>query len=415
MTPITDEDSRAAMRAFLQRSEVRLSTVHRVGQALLGGSALVLLLPLFLRDGFPKLTTLLIAAHDAGQSPLVYGGIGLAAFLSILLPVVAIYLLVGDLLGFYFTSNTFGSSDSGRTGRTVFNPRFIVPGLGFNDDDELSPAMAEALADGRRDPWTRALLVPANPDDDGWRDRFDTRTFEVWGTVAAEGPAGDDDRLRQSFRLAGIHRDRTLARDVARTEALLAKHVLSIRIAVLRYTKALLLLIATTVATLGAAGLVEHAIRIDAAGGAFTSGVPNRYLYLVALVYAVWAPVAARSVTAPLRMIQRHTPGVGDLDDAYRDRRLTQFESAAVLTTLVALLGAVAALVVAGNGLDADLGPWFGAGAAVVAVGLWLLAAGRFLTRPRHLLAAVGQTLQGRDAPAPSEAMRAARNEPDEP
>ncbi len=71
MTPITDEDSRAAMRAFLQRSEVRLSTVHRVGQALLGGSALVLLLPLFLRDGFPKLTTLLIAAHDAGQSPLV--------------------------------------------------------------------------------------------------------------------------------------------------------------------------------------------------------------------------------------------------------------------------------------------------------------------------------------------------------
>ncbi len=414
MTTISDDDSRAAMRAFLQRSEVRLSTVHRVGQALLGGSALVLLLPLFLRDGFPKLTTLLIASHDAGQSPLVYGGIGLAAFLSILLPVVAIYLLVGDLLGFYFTSNTFGSSDSGRTGHTVFNPRFIVPGLGFHDD-ELSPAMADALDEGRRDPWTRALLVPANPDDDGWRDRFDTRTFEVWGTVAAEGPAGDDDRLRQSFRLAGIHRDRTLARDVARTEALLAKHVLSIRIAVLRYTKALLLLIATTVATLGAAGLVEHAIRIDAAGGAFTSGVPNRYLYLVALVYAVWAPVAARSVTAPLRMIQRHTPGVGDLDDAYRDRRLTQFESAAVLTTLVALLGAVAALVVAGNGLDADLGPWFGAGAAVVAVGLWLLAAGRFLTRPRHLLAAVGQTLQGRDAPAPSEAMRAARAEPDEP
>ena len=166
---------------------------------------------------------------------------------------------------------------------------------------------------------------------------------------------------------------------------------------------------ATTVATLGAAGLVEHAIRIDPAGGAFTGGVPNRYLYLVALVYAVWAPVAARSVTAPLRMIQRHTPGVGDLDDAYLDRRLTQFESAAVLATLVALVGAVAALTVAGNGLDADLGPWFGAGAAVVAVGLWLLAAGRFLTRPRHLLAAVGQTVQGHDAPAPSEAMRAAR------
>jgi hypothetical protein len=48
-TDISDEESRAAMRAFLARCEVRLSTVHRVAQALLGGSALVLLLPLFIR------------------------------------------------------------------------------------------------------------------------------------------------------------------------------------------------------------------------------------------------------------------------------------------------------------------------------------------------------------------------------
>ena len=61
-SPVDDEESRAAMRAFLQRSEVRLSTVHRVGQALLGGSALVLLLPLFIRDGFPRMTTLLMSS-----------------------------------------------------------------------------------------------------------------------------------------------------------------------------------------------------------------------------------------------------------------------------------------------------------------------------------------------------------------
>ena len=54
---VSDEESRAAMRAFLQRSEVRLSTIHRVAQALLGGSALILLLPLFLRDAFPKMMT----------------------------------------------------------------------------------------------------------------------------------------------------------------------------------------------------------------------------------------------------------------------------------------------------------------------------------------------------------------------
>ena len=68
---MTDEESRVAMRAFLQRSEVRLSTLHRVAQALLGGSALVLLLPLFLRDGFPKMMTVMIASSP--RPPATYG------------------------------------------------------------------------------------------------------------------------------------------------------------------------------------------------------------------------------------------------------------------------------------------------------------------------------------------------------
>ena len=115
--------------------------------------------------------------------------------------------------------------------------------------------------------------------------------------------------LRQSFRLAGLHSGRTLALDVARTEALLARHVLVIRIAVLRYAKALLLLVATTVATLAVSGIVEEALRQSRDGGRLTHGLPYRYFFLVALVYTLWAPAAARSVTAPLRMIHRHTPG----------------------------------------------------------------------------------------------------------
>jgi len=300
------------MRAFLQRSEVRLSTVHRVAQALLGGSALILLLPLFIRDGFPRMATLLISSYDAAQSWAVIIGIAVAAVLSVALPVAAIYLLVSDLLGFYFTSNTFGAPGAGLDGpdRTVFNPRFIVPGLGFNHD-ELNSTTRPLLDEGRDDEWTKALLVPRNLDDGGWRDRFDTRMFEIWGTVIAPGSAGDAERLRQSFRLAGLNHDRTLAHDVARTEALLAKHVLMVRVAVLRYSKALLLLIATTVAILAASGLVEEAMTQDPSGGQFVDGFPYRYSFLVALVYVAWAPFAARSVTAPLRMIQRHTPGVG--------------------------------------------------------------------------------------------------------
>jgi len=85
------------------------------------------------------------------------------------------------------------------------------------------------------------------PAAHGWRDRFDTRPYEIWGVLADEGQAGDAERVRQSFRFAGLDRDRTLAGDLARTEDLVASHVLAIRTAVLRYSTALLLIVATTV------------------------------------------------------------------------------------------------------------------------------------------------------------------------
>jgi hypothetical protein len=407
---VSDEESRAAMRAFLQRAEVRLSTVHRVGQALLGGSALVLLLPLFIRDGFPRMTTLLISSYDAHQQWVVIVGIAVASFLSVALPVAAIYLLISDLLGFYFTSNTFGAPGAGPDGRrrTVFNPRFIIPGLGL-DDDELNATTRPMLNEGRDDEWTKALLVPRNLDDNGWRDRFDTRAFEVWGTVIPEGLAGDAERLRQSFRLAGLNHDRTLAHDVARTEALLAKHVLTIRVAVLRYTKAILLLISTTVAILAASGLVEQAMNDDPSGGRFIGGFPYRYSFLVALVYVVWAPFAARSVTAPLRMIQRHTPGVGEYEDVYLDKRTTQFESATVATTLIVLIGAVSALIVAGFEAGGRTGLIAGVVLSLMGIALWIAALRDYRAGIRQTLTAVALLLRGREAPQPSEPLRIAR------
>ncbi len=407
---ISDEESRAAMRAFLQRSEVRLSTIHRVAQALLGGSALVLLLPLFLRDAFPQMMTVLISSYDAHQPWLPTMAIGIAATLVILLPIPSIFLLVGDLLAFYFTSNTFGAHPSGAhpTRRVLFSPRFIIPGLGFNND-ELSPRTRDMLADGRDDEWTRGLLVPRSVDDDGWRDRFDTRTHEVWGVLADEGTAGDTERVRQSFRLAGLNRDRTLARDVARTEALLARHVLSIRTVVLRYSKALLLIISTVVITLAASGLVEQAVREDPDGGKFVAGFPYRYLFLVALAYVVWAPLAARSVTAPLRTIQRHTPGVGEHRDVYLDKHTTQYESATIIVTMVVLAAAATAMVYSGWEAAEGTGLTIGIVLAVAALVAWVAALSDFRGAPRDSINAVRLLLRGYDAPAPSDTIAVVR------
>lgn len=405
---ISDEESRAAMRGFLQRTEVRLSTIHRVAQALLGGSALVLLLPLFLRDAFPKLMTVLIAGYDAHQPWLPIVAVGLAATLVILLPIPAIYLLVGDLLAFYFTSNTFGAHPAGQESsqRVLFNPRFILPGLGFNND-ELSPRLRVLLDEGREDEWTRGLLVPRSADDGGWRDRFDARTYQVWGVLAEEGTAGDTERIRQSYRLAGLHGDRTLAGDVARAEALATRHVLAIRTVVLRYSKALLLLIVTTVVTLAASGLVDQAVRED--GGKFLAGFPHRYTFLVALAYIVWAPLAARSATAPLRMIQRQTPGVGEHGDVYLDRHTTQFESAIVAVTLVVLLLASTAMISSG---------WYAAGSAGLGIGIllaavgftgWMVALNDFRATPRETTHAIRLLLRGYDIPTAADSNSMAR------
>jgi hypothetical protein len=405
----TDEESRAAMRAYLQRSEVRLSTLHRIGQALLGGSALILLLPLFLRDVVPRMLTLLIAWFDAGQPLLPIIAIGVASGLVILLPIPSIFLLIGDLLGFYFTSNTFGAHVSGPESqkRVIFNPRFIIPGLGFNND-ELSSRTKQLLQDGRDDEWTRALLVPRSLDDAGWRDRFDTRMFEIWGEVMPKGTAGDPERLRQQFRLAGLGRDRTLAKDVARTEALLARHVIFVRTAVLRYSKALLLLISTTVAMLAASGLIEQAIREDASGGRFSEGFPYRYLLLVAVVFVFWAPLAARSVTAPLRIIDHYTPGIGKHSDVYRDRKTTQYESATIFVTLVVLVAASTALLWAAT---ATGGPGLLVGLLLVSTGVcfWFMALSDYRATPRSTIAAVKLLLRGYDAPSISPELEAER------
>ncbi|MEI7617297.1 MAG: hypothetical protein WCK14_01635 [Actinomycetota bacterium] len=391
------------MRAFLQRCEVRLSTIHRVAQALLGGSALILLLPLFLRDAFPKMMTILIALYDSHQNVVPTVALGIAATLVILLPVPAIYLLVGDLLAFYFTSNTFGAHPDGPKDpkRVIFNPRFIIPGLGFNND-ELSAETERHLADGRDDEWTRGLLVPHSADDNGWRDRFDTRTHDVWGVMAEEGVAGDNERVRQAFRLAGLNRDRTLAHDVARTEALMARHVLAIRTLVLRYTKALLLLVATTVVTLAASGLVDQAVREDPSNGKFDGGFPFRFVFLVSVVYACWAPMAARSVTSPLRMIQRSTPGVGEHRDVHLDKSSNQFETATVFVTLVVLVAANTAVIFAGAKAGSGVGLAAGIAVAVVTVGAWLLALNDFSASLRDTVSAVGLLLRGYNGRAPA-------------
>lgn len=46
----TGPENKNALRAYLQRAKAKLSTMHRIAGAFLGGAGLLLLLPTSLRD-----------------------------------------------------------------------------------------------------------------------------------------------------------------------------------------------------------------------------------------------------------------------------------------------------------------------------------------------------------------------------
>ena len=98
-----DGEERAAIRAFLQRSEVRLSTVHRVATALLSGAGLMVLLPAIARDSIVTVIRSLVN----GELDLAHLCLVGAIVISFGLPITALGLLLRDLTRFYFTRGIF--------------------------------------------------------------------------------------------------------------------------------------------------------------------------------------------------------------------------------------------------------------------------------------------------------------------
>jgi hypothetical protein len=171
-------DERAAIRAYLQRSEVRLSTFHRVASALLSGAGLMVLLPAVERDSVVGVVSALLTGRmDAVHLLLV---IGVAA--SLVLPCTALWLVLRDLTQFYFHANHLRHA-SGET----FTPRFTLTGLRL-PVDELSEAHRPALNTARTNPRNVELLVSPN---DASRRRIDDR-IAAYGGLGFEGDVLDD-------------------------------------------------------------------------------------------------------------------------------------------------------------------------------------------------------------------------------
>lgn len=352
------ESDRAAMRAFLQRAEVRLSTIHRVAVNFLGGAGLLLLFPVLLRDGFPKLYRALVTQFTGGASgPRVVAVLlAVPAVLSVVLAGWALWLLLADLTAFYFTSQT--SESATERGRKIFHPRFVLPGLSL-PEDEASAAGVLALDEARTGQTSLRTLFP---DDDRFRKAQDMRVARIWNRELHLPNDATGDNVRRQFLKRMVSAwDRGLAEEVAHTEAVMTHHLLGVRILVLRYMKALLMMLASGSVTLLSSGIIDAETSHE--------GAPSqRTLYLLALLFVVWSPAAATAVTAPVRWMYRRFP-VGATEDIYRDDRLVQFENLTVVLCAVGGLLASVALVMEASALG---GVWWAstalAGVAVTLV-----------------------------------------------
>jgi len=337
------EDERVALRAFLQRAEVRLSTVHRTATALLSGAGVLVLLPALGRDAIVDVVGALL---DDGITPV---RVLLAAATLVVLAAIlmVIWLLLIELTRFYFFSNHL-QSERGAT----FTPRFTLTSLRL-PRDELSAEGRRGLQEERADPRTVDLLVP---DNDRARRRIDDQVAAYEG-LGRSSSASDLDRADALLVLAGA-RDRDLLNEVVKVEYGMARHVLRVQVVVLRYIKALLVVLVSLLLMFTLAAITGRAPELG----------PTAQRLLAAAL-ALWAPAVLVLASSPVRWLGMLLRREGAVSSGIRyDRELTRLERVvAWFSAAVALLAAASMVLVHLEAGPSNVG-WGLAGLVVTAL-----------------------------------------------
>lgn len=347
-TPLT-ESERNALRSYIQRAEVRISTQHRIATAFIGGAGLLLLIPIFLRDVidgeltvFLELTGNLFPAWEqtAGIIATIVTllTLGIPLILSLVIPMYGVYLLLKDLVHFYYTLYMPGFD------RELLNPTFALGGIAFSPDE--SHRAKRQIMKYQYIPQHMDFMMPFSR---GKRELyFDTMIEETGGallpksrdveTLRKEGILNGqtDDQTALHFNAAfGLARslDRDLIQEVAISEMHLTRNVLYLRRLVLRYVKTLLLFIWTTVISF----IMLPMLRDER--------FPT--LLILALGYVAWSVGVLPILKVPANWLYRHRRE--DPEPRQLDPQLTQFETfvrgwmrtAVVLAAIALVLAAI--------------------------------------------------------------------------
>jgi len=129
-----------ALRAFIQRGEARLATMHSVAAAFIGGAGLLVLFPLFFRDSAAPIFDLFLDEIDKGfilKWPEVLLTLWIIPmFCTVALPIYALKLLIEELVVVYFIPHVQTSD--------YFLPRFTLTPLSMPLDDPVTEGATSA-------------------------------------------------------------------------------------------------------------------------------------------------------------------------------------------------------------------------------------------------------------------------------
>jgi hypothetical protein len=242
-------ESRIAMRAYLQRAEVRLSTIHRVAGAFLSGAGILFLFPILFKDA---IVGLVIECLKNG-----YWEALIMIFFSNFVVISSFYLLIRDLMLFYITPRQVGMPKN-----PVF-PRFILSGISISQDeigakiredinyiqtreDMLDFLLANDISESLPEESMNELIQGFRPDILKLsHDQYEESRFR---------------RFLSDFRLSGVIDQRYTYEDVAKMEISLVKHTIQLRRLIIRYFKAVLLSFFSIIIFYSAFSLVESDI-----------------------------------------------------------------------------------------------------------------------------------------------------------
>jgi hypothetical protein len=350
--PPLSKDDKDAIRAYLGRAEVRHSTLHRIAIGFISGAGLLLLFPIFFRDIITIILTTLLnetwnhfptwGTNGTILTLALMLSVGIPFMISVFIPIYALYLLLKDIVHFYFSVYTPGFSPE------LNNPTFSLTGMAFPLDESETVKKAVyayqyrhhdhhflmAFSEGRKRDYLDSFIQQTGgkviPES---RQRH---KLAKMGITSHEVDPTEVNRLNAMFGLARLT-DRTLIEEVAYVEMVMTRSIIYLRRIVIRYIKTLLVFIWTAL--------------ISFVMAPFLSDDRFPPLLVLAIGYFIWSFWAQYVIHLPVMWMYKFDKELGK--NANIDRQILVLEArvrrwiwSAMIASAVALILSIASIIV---------------------------------------------------------------------